>query len=132
MPDLEGGQVDYSTAPDIKPMPFGGTPRGVAHVPKQHDSKIDFEPVPAASLASMHRLPKTTAVASFEKKLLDDDIPNEMAAIIARAVVDPADARRRLARLTQIRVPGGIVYALETTVWATAAVPYVVNNREAS
>ncbi|MCU1676539.1 MAG: hypothetical protein JWM93_1297, partial [Frankiales bacterium] len=63
---------------------------------------------------------------------LAEKIPAQMAATLARAVVDPTDARRRLERLTQIRVPGGIVYALETTVWATAAVPYVVNNREAS
>ena len=90
------------------------------------------EPVPAASLASMQRLAKTTAVGSFETRLVSLGIPGPMAASLARAVVDPADARRRLDRLTQIRVPGGIVHALETTVWTTAVVPYVVNNREAS
>jgi hypothetical protein len=95
-------------------------------------TQIEQEPMPAASLASMQRLAKTTAVASFESKLVALGIPAPMAASLARAVVDPADARRRLDRLTQIRVPGGIIHALETTVWATAVVPYVVNNREAS
>ena len=49
-------------------------------------------------------------------------MPAPMATAVARAVVDPTDARRRLDRLTQIRVPGGIIHALETTVWATAVV----------
>jgi hypothetical protein len=80
----------------------------------------------------MQRLAKATAIATLEKKLIADSVPNAVAVTISRAVVDPADARRRLERLTQIRVPGGVVFALETTVWATAAVPYVVNNREAS
>jgi hypothetical protein len=101
-------------------------------VSKQHDPKIDLEPAPAASLASMERLAKTQAVATFDNKLVADGIPASMATAISRAVVDPADARRRLERLTQLRVPGGIVYALETTVWATAAVAYAVNNRPAS
>src|SRR5689334_9422822 len=99
----------------------------------QHHSNLDLEPAPAASLASMQRLPKTAGVASLEKRLVaDEKISEPMARAIARAVVDPADARNRLERLTQIRVPGGIIYALETTVWATAVVPYLVNNREAS
>ena len=55
-----------------------------------------------------------------------------MAEKVARAVVDPTDARNRLDRLTKIRVPGGSHLRAETTVWATAAAPYVVNNREAS
>jgi hypothetical protein len=96
------------------------------------DAKIDQEPMPAASLASMQRLAKKNAVDSLESKLTGLNVPAPMASSLARAVVDPADARRRLDRLTQIRVPGGIVHALETTVWATAVVPYVVNNREAS
>jgi hypothetical protein len=97
----------------------------------QLNSNIDLEPAPAASLASMQRLAKTAAVASLEQRLVGEDMPAPMAETIARAVVDPADARKRLDRLTPIRVPGGIVYALETTVWATTIVPYVVNNREA-
>jgi hypothetical protein len=93
---------------------------------------LDSELAPAASLASMQRLPKTTAVTSLEQRLEGMGMSASMATAISRAVVDPTDARRRLDRLTQIRVPGGIIYALETTTWATAAAPYVVNNREAS
>jgi hypothetical protein len=100
-------------------------------VSQKHDPTIDLEPAPAASLASIQRLAKLPAVSSFEKRLVAEQIPQRMAAAIARAVVDPADARRRLERLTQIRVPGGVVMALESTIWATTAVPYVVNNREA-
>ena len=88
--------------------------------------------VPVTPLASLQRLPKASAVRSFESRLVEIGIPAAMAGVLARGVVDPADARRRLDRLTPIRVPGGIVYALETTVWATALVPYLVNNREAS
>lgn len=97
------------------------------------ENQVDeFEAVPAASLSSMQRLAKTTAVATFQRKLEAMELPSTMAAKIARAVVDPTEARNRLDRLTKIRVPGGMIHALETTVWATAAVPYVVNNREAS
>ncbi len=88
--------------------------------------------MPVTPLASLQRLPKTPAVRSLDTRLSDLGVSAAMATALARAVVDPADARRRLDRLTPIRVPGGIVYALETTVWATAVVPYLVNNREAS
>ena len=96
------------------------------------EKKADFDAAPAASLASMQRLAKTSAVTALEGRLQGMGMTAGMANTIARAVVDPTDARRRLDRLTQIRVPGGIVYALETTIWSTAATPYVVNNREAS
>ena len=99
----------------------------------KQNSSIELEPAPAASLASMQRLAKTAGVTSLERRLSSDGhLPDGVAKTIARAVVDPAEARNRLDRLTRIRVPGGIIHALETTVWATAAVPYVVNNREAS
>lgn len=96
------------------------------------DTLPDEDAVPVTPLASLQRLAKTPAVRSLEARLGDIGVTPSMAAVLARAVVDPADARRRLDRLTPVRVPGGIVYALETTVWATAVVPYVVNNREAS
>src|SRR5262245_54814664 len=90
------------------------------------------EAVPVTPLASLQRLAKTSASRTLESRLIDMGLTQAMATAIARAVVDPADARRRLDRLTPIRVPGGIIYALETTVWATAVAPYARNNREAS
>jgi hypothetical protein len=124
--------VDPLRTPEFSHIALGGIPRSRS-VSDQHDNNIDLEPAPAASLASMQRLAKSAAVASLEKRLLaDEKVSEPVARTIARAVVDPADARNRLDRLTHIRVPGGIIYALETTVWATAVVPYLVNNREAS
>lgn len=90
------------------------------------------DPVPTASLASMRRLAKRTAIDAFKGRLVDRDIPAPEAAAIARATVDPAEARRHLDRLTPVRVPGGTFQALDTLVWAPGILAYATNNREAS
>jgi hypothetical protein len=90
------------------------------------------EPVPTASLATMQRLAKRQAIETFANRLSEHQVARPEAAAVARAVVDPAEARRRLDRLTPVRVPGGTFMALDTLVWAPAIVGYATNNREAS
>jgi hypothetical protein len=90
------------------------------------------EPVPTASLASMRRLAKQTAIETLKVRLVDRGIPVPEATAIARATVDPAEARRHLDRLTPVRVPGGTFQALDTLVWAPGILAYATNNREAS
>jgi hypothetical protein len=82
-----------------------------------------------STLASMPRLAKRAATEALERRL--DDLVGDpaVAAASARAIVDPADARRRLERLTPLRVPGGQFFALDTLVWSSAIVAYPTNNR---
>ena len=77
----------------------------------------------------MPRLAKRAAAETLERRL--DDLVGDaaVAATIAQAIVDPADARRRLERLTPVRVPGGQFFALDTLVWSSAVVAYPTNNR---
>jgi hypothetical protein len=89
------------------------------------------EPVPTASLAYMARLAKRQATETLIKRLIDHGLPEPDATVVGRAIVDPADARKRLDRLTPVRVPGGTFYAVETLTWAPAVMAYAVNNREA-
>jgi hypothetical protein len=51
---------------------------------------------------------------------------------IARIVVRPEEARRRLQHPDLVRVPGGVLETLSTQVWTPAVSPYPGNNREAS
>ncbi len=90
------------------------------------------DPVPTASLALMRRLAKRTAIDTFKERLIDRGVPPSAATTIARATVDPAEARRHLDRLTPIRVPGGTFQALDTLVWAPGIMAYATNYREAS
>src|SRR5215211_6335285 len=94
-------------------------------------ANLTAEPVPTASLAYMPRLAKRQATETLIKRLIDHGMPKADAAMVGRSVVDPADARRRLDRLTPVRVPGGTFRALETLVWAPAVMAYAANNREA-
>jgi hypothetical protein len=86
----------------------------------------------AASLRAIPRLAKTSAVRNLAERLVTRGFSEDTAAAIARAVVDPADARSRLDHLTPVRVPGGTVRVLDCMLWTPAIVPYLVNAREAS
>lgn len=82
-----------------------------------------------ATLASMPRLAKRSATDALQRRLEESVTDPAFAAAVGRAIVDPADARRRLERLTPLRVPGGQFFALDTLVWSSAIVAYPTNNR---
>jgi hypothetical protein len=82
-----------------------------------------------ASLGSMPRLARRPATESFVRRLREVLGDSAAAAAIGRAVVEPAEARKRLDRLTPARVPGGTFFVLDTLVWSTAVAAYPTNNR---
>ncbi len=84
------------------------------------------------ALPIVQPLAKRAAQNSFYQRLVAEGLDEQAAAAVARAVVDPTDARRRLDRLVHVRVPGGRFLVLDTVLWAPALAPYAVNNREAS
>ena len=92
----------------------------------------DDEQRPTAALPAVEPLARKTAHAGLYRKLVERGLDEPSAAAISRAVVDPADARRRLENLVEVRVPGGRLLALDTTLWTSAVASYAVNNREAS
>lgn len=83
-------------------------------------------------LARVARLAKGPAVKALTERLEGRGFSPPVAKAISRGIVDPADARTRLDRLTPLRVPGGTMYALDCMLWTPALIPYPANSREAS
>ena len=83
-------------------------------------------------VGEMKRPAKSVAIKQFAERLVEHGHSLEGANALARAAVDPADARRRLQHPTELHVPGGTLLAITVPVWATAVVLYPANTREAS
>ncbi len=94
-------------------------------------SATDLSIDPQAVLPVVQPLAKKPAHTTLYRRLIEEGVDEPVAAAVARAVVDPADARQRLDRLVPMRVPGGRLYSLDVTVWAPAITSFPVNNREA-
>ena len=75
---------------------------------------------------------KSTAVRQFADRLVEHGHSAQGASALARAAVDPADARRRLQHPTELHVPGGALLAITVPVWASAIIAHPANTREAS
>lgn len=87
---------------------------------------------PALSLPVVQPLAKKPAHNSLYRRLAEEGVDEPVAAVVARAVVDPADARQRLDRLVPVRVPGGRLFSLDVLVWTSMVANFPVNNREAT
>jgi hypothetical protein len=86
---------------------------------------------PRLAVRTIPSVAKAKAVATLSEKLQDRDFTKPAADSLARAAVDPADFRRRLDRPAPVRVPGALLWIVETDVWTPTVSPYVVNYREA-
>lgn len=84
------------------------------------------------SLPVVQPLAKKPAHNALYRRLVEEGIDEPAAAVVARAVVDPADARQRLDRLVPVRVPGGRLFSLDVLVWTPMIANFPVNNREAT
>lgn len=91
----------------------------------------DFDAI-AASLPTVMPLAKKPAHNNLQRKLLEFGVDSAVAEVIARAVVDPTDARRRLDHLVPVRVPGGQLFSLDVLAWTPMISNFPVNNREAT
>lgn len=85
----------------------------------------------ALPLTVVQPLAKKTAHTALYRRLVEEGLDEAAAQAIARAVVDPADARQRLDKLVPVRVPGGRLFSLDALVWAPGISNFPVNNREA-
>lgn len=86
---------------------------------------------PRLAVRTIPAVAKARAVAALSEKLQAKGFTQPAADSLARAAVDPADVRRRLDRPAPVRVPGALLWIVETDVWTPAVSPYVVNYREA-
>jgi len=87
---------------------------------------------PALLIPVVQPLAKKPAHNALYRRLVEEGIDEPVAVVVARAVVDPADARQRLDRLVPVRVPGGRLFSLDVLVWAPMIANFPVNNREAT
>jgi hypothetical protein len=83
-------------------------------------------------IGQMRAPAKSGAIKSLVERLVENGHSEPGAFAVARAVVDPADTRRRLAHPSALHVPGGTLYGVSVPVWAHAVIPYPANTREAS
>ncbi len=86
---------------------------------------------PRLAVRAIPPVAKAKAVATLSEKLQGKGFTKPAADSLARAAVDPADFRRRLDRPAPVRVPGALLWIVETDVWTPTVSPYVVNYREA-
>ncbi len=91
----------------------------------------DSTDTPRLAVRAIPPVAKAKAVATLSEKLQDRGFNKHAADSVARAAVDPADVRRRLDRPAPVRVPGALLWIVETDVWTPTVSPYVVNYREA-
>jgi hypothetical protein len=85
---------------------------------------------PAAEAWAPGNLPKMQAVRNLAETIAKNT-PEHVATAYARAVTDPAEFRRRLGYPAEIRVPGGVLYTVPTTLWTPGIATFPTNNREA-
>jgi hypothetical protein len=86
---------------------------------------------PRLAVRTIPPVAKAKAVATLSEKLQDKGFTKPAADSLARAAVDPADVRRRLDRPAPVRVPGALLWIVETDVWTPTVSPYLGNYREA-
>lgn len=89
----------------------------------------DDEP-PASGVWSPDTLAKTQAVRNLAD-MIGKSTREPVAVAIARAITDPTEFRRRLGYPAEIRVPGGVLYTVPTTLWTPGIATFPTNNREA-
>lgn len=87
--------------------------------------------LPRLAVRAIPAVAKAKAVGTLSQKLQGKGFTKPTADSLARAAVDPADVRRRLDRPAPVRVPGALLWIVETDVWTPAVLPYVGNYREA-
>jgi hypothetical protein len=98
--------------------------------------EADAEAADAEDLTAMPgglpAIPRTTAVKRLAEALQGQGHSEGAARAIARIIVRPEEARRRLQNPDLMRVPGGVLETLSTQVWTAGVSPFPGNNREAS
>ena len=82
------------------------------------------------AVADFDDLARQKAVDHLRDVLLARGTTPLAAEALARAAVRPDELRRRLAAPVDLRVPGGTMSVVETSVWAAGIVPYPTNLRE--
>lgn len=83
----------------------------------------------ASKIPPLPAPPKTAAIRRFTEVLVARGHHLEGAQAIARAVCDPAAARRQLEEPGELRVDGGVLETVQTAVWLPAVSLYPTNPR---
>jgi hypothetical protein len=92
---------------------------------------VEIEELPEHGwVAEGWTLPRLKAVENLTATLERRGVSDGAAGAVARAVVQPDDARRRLNELVELRVQGGTLLLIETKVWTAGVVPFPTNPRE--
>jgi hypothetical protein len=99
--------------------------------PDEVDSLERDDAVDWAAGSELHlELARAKANDNLAAALVAMGWSQEGARVVARACVKPDDVRRRLAAPVELRVPGGVLLIVETTVFSPGVTTYPANLRE--
>jgi hypothetical protein len=94
------------------------------------DAQDSDDKAPIGETWAPDSLAKMQAVRNLAD-MIGRTTPEHVAMAYARAITDPAEFRRRLGYPAEIRVPGGVLYTVPTTLWTPGIAIFPTNNREA-